>query len=241
MKQKMVKTILSITVSFTLIIAISCKAHAQASEPFIGQLAYVAFDFAPRNWSTCDGQLLTIGQNATLFSLLGTRFGGDGRTNFKLPDMRGRVPIHMGQGPGLSTYILGFSGGFETITLSTAHMPTHTHGATAQSSSTSTVAGSAGGAKLRASSADSDANDAQNNSLASRTGKANKSYTTSAPDVDMHPDSVTVDMSGISVTTTTDTVVSVQNNGGGQGFPVVQPYTVLNCIIALDGIYPQRN
>jgi microcystin-dependent protein len=84
------------------------------SDPFIGEIKMFAGDFAPRGWAFCDGQLLAISQNDALFSLLGTIYGGDGRTTFGLPDLRGRVPIHEGNGPGLSTHPLGSRGGSET-------------------------------------------------------------------------------------------------------------------------------
>lgn len=96
-------------------------------EPFIGEITMFAGNFAPRGWAFCNGQLLPIAQNQALFSILGTTYGGDGRTTFALPDLRGRVPVHAGQGPGLSTYPLGSSGGSETVTLTNAQMPNHNH------------------------------------------------------------------------------------------------------------------
>lgn len=96
-------------------------------DPFLGQIQMVGFNFAPRNWALCDGQLLSISQNTALFSLLGTTYGGDGRTTFGLPDLRGRVPLHPGSGPGLPTYSLGQKGGAYTQTLTQAQMPSHTH------------------------------------------------------------------------------------------------------------------
>ncbi len=98
------------------------------SEPFIGEIRMFAGNFAPRGYALCDGQLLAVSQNDALFSLLGTIYGGDGRTTFGLPDLRGRVPIHMGQGPGLSDRPLGSQGGSETVTLSVAQMAQHAHG-----------------------------------------------------------------------------------------------------------------
>ena len=85
-------------------------------DPFIGEITMFAGNFAPRGWALCDGQLLPISQNSALFSILGTTYGGDGRTTFALPDLRGRVAIHPGNGPGLSDYRLGQKGGAETIT-----------------------------------------------------------------------------------------------------------------------------
>ncbi len=98
------------------------------SDPFIGQIQAFGFNFAPRNWAKCDGQLLPISQNQALFSLLGTIYGGDGRTTLALPDLRGRAPIHQGNGPGLSSRTIGQKGGAETHTLTAAQMPNHFHG-----------------------------------------------------------------------------------------------------------------
>ncbi|MGE3801486.1 MAG: phage tail protein [Candidatus Kapaibacterium sp.] len=102
--------------------------------PYIGQISMVAFNFAPRGWAFCDGQLLPISQYTALFSLIGTTYGGDGRTTFALPDLRGRVPLHMGQGPGLSSYREGQVGGTETVTLLSSQMPSHNHLANANGS-----------------------------------------------------------------------------------------------------------
>ncbi|NVK82815.1 MAG: phage tail protein [Cytophagia bacterium] len=99
-----------------------------AVEPLLGEVIMFAGTFAPRGWAFCNGQLLPISQNQALFSILGTTYGGDGRTTFALPDLRGRVPLHPGSGPGLSTYRLGQKGGLETITLTTEQVPSHGHG-----------------------------------------------------------------------------------------------------------------
>ncbi|MDB6053818.1 MAG: phage tail collar domain protein [Verrucomicrobiales bacterium] len=95
--------------------------------PFIGEITLFAGNFAPRGWAFCNGQLLSISQNTALFSILGTTYGGNGQTTFALPDLRGRVPIHPGQGPGLSNYNLGQLGGTENVTLSTTQLPPHNH------------------------------------------------------------------------------------------------------------------
>lgn len=97
------------------------------SEPFIGEIRMFAGTFAPRNWAFCDGQLLAISQNDALFSLLGTIYGGDGRTTFGLPDMRGRVPVQFGQGPGLSNRTLGARFGEEQVDLTVDQIPPHSH------------------------------------------------------------------------------------------------------------------
>src|SRR5499426_4244130 len=97
------------------------------SEPFLGQIQPFGFNFAPTGWATCDGQILSIAQHTALFSLLGTTYGGNGQTTFRLPDLRGRVPVHQGQGPGLSPYTLGEVTGTENVTLITTQIPAHNH------------------------------------------------------------------------------------------------------------------
>ena len=101
------------------------------SDPFIGQVMLFAGNFAPRGWAFCSGQILSIAQNTALFSILGTTYGGNGQTTFALPDLRGRVAISSGQGPGLSNYYLGQAGGEETVTLNMEQMPMHLHMAAA--------------------------------------------------------------------------------------------------------------
>jgi len=97
------------------------------SEPFIGENRMAGFSFAPQGWALCNGQLLSIAQNTALFSLLGTQFGGNGTSNFALPNLQSRVPVHQGQGPGLSSYSMGEATGVESITLNTAQIPAHNH------------------------------------------------------------------------------------------------------------------
>lgn len=97
------------------------------SEPFLGELRLVGFNFAPRGWALCNGQVLTISSNTALFSLLGTTYGGDGRTTFALPDLRGRAPLHAGNGPGLTPRQLGEQGGVESVTLTAQQIPDDIH------------------------------------------------------------------------------------------------------------------
>lgn len=97
------------------------------SEPFIAEIRIFAGNFAPRGWAFCNGQLLPISQNTALFSLIGTTYGGDGRTTTALPNMEGRAPMHPGRGPGLTAKRLGQQGGVKTVTLSEAQMPNHSH------------------------------------------------------------------------------------------------------------------
>lgn len=101
------------------------------SEPFLGEIIMFGGNFAPRQWALCDGQLIPINQNQALFAILGTTYGGDGRTTFALPDMRGRVPMHAGNGPGLTNRRLGEKSGQEQVTLNINNMPSHSHTAVA--------------------------------------------------------------------------------------------------------------
>ncbi|HVT12560.1 MAG TPA: tail fiber protein [Fimbriimonadaceae bacterium] len=97
------------------------------ADPFIGEVKLVPYNFAPVGWAICAGQLLPISQNTALFSLIGTYYGGDGRSTFALPDLRGRVAVHSGQGPGLSPYTIGQTGGVEGVSLGTPQLPPHGH------------------------------------------------------------------------------------------------------------------
>ncbi len=130
------------------------------SDPFIAEIHMFAGNFAPRGWAFCDGQLLPIAQNTALFSLLGTTYGGDGRTTFGVPNLRGRAPMHPGNGPGLTSRRRGELGGTETVSLSETNLPSHAHklrgasspaSASAPSTST-TLARSVGGNAYRTSS-----------------------------------------------------------------------------------------
>jgi len=97
------------------------------SSPFVAEIRMFGFNFAPTGWAQCNGQLLPISQNTALFSLLGTFYGGDGKSTFALPNLEGSVPLHQGQGPGLSEYFLGQQGGSQFVTLLQTEMPSHTH------------------------------------------------------------------------------------------------------------------
>lgn len=97
------------------------------ADPFVAEIRIFPFNFAPKGWAWCDGQLLPLSQNTALFSLLGTTYGGNGKSNFALPDLQGRAPMHPGQGPGLSLHDLGETGGSETVTLLESEIPSHSH------------------------------------------------------------------------------------------------------------------
>jgi microcystin-dependent protein len=111
------------------------------SEPFLGEIKMFAGNFAPRGYALCNGQLLSIQQNTALFALLGTTYGGNGQVNFGLPDLRGRAPVHQGQGPGLTPWVMGETAGEENHTVNAAEMAQHSH---AQVASTNTATAASG-------------------------------------------------------------------------------------------------
>ena len=181
------------------------------SEPFLGEMKMVGFRFAPVGWAFCQGQQMAIAQNTALFSLLGTLYGGDGRVTFGLPDLRGRSPIGMGQGPGLTPVIQGEMSGSESVTLTTINMPAHNHLATLQ------VAGTA----TEPSNTPSQTNNVLGASPTSGPGMASIWSTTMN-------NPVTVSSTQTSVT------------GGSQPVDIRTPYLGVNFVIALEGIYPQQ-
>lgn len=118
------------------------------AEAYLGEIRMFAGNFAIKNWAMCNGQVLSISQNTALFSILGTTYGGNGQTTFALPDLQGRVPVHQGQGPGLSPYVLGQKSGVEGVSLNANQMPSHTHAFTPQASNASGAASRPGGGYL---------------------------------------------------------------------------------------------
>lgn len=122
------------------------------SDPYIGEIRMFGGNFAPAGWAFCGGQLLPIAEFDALFALIGTNYGGDGQTTFALPDLRGRLPVHNGQGPGLNSYIIGQQAGVEQVTVTTAQLPAHTHPAAATTNPGSQAA--PGGAVWAASTGD---------------------------------------------------------------------------------------
>lgn len=187
------------------------------SEPFLGEIRMVGFSFAPRDWALCEGQLLPISQYNALFSLLGTQFGGDGRTTFGLPDLRGRSPVGQGHGPGLSNITMGEKAGTETVTLNQTQMPSHSHTAEASIA----VPASSNGT-------DTTAAPATNTVLgpASNSGRAGSLYATDAANTTLKP---------------FNNPVTVQPAGGNLPIGTRNPFTGVNFIIALNGLYPSRS
>jgi len=185
------------------------------SEPFLAEIRPFAFNFPPRGWAHCDGQILPINQNQSLFSLLGTTYGGDGRTNFGLPDLRGRVPLHEGQGPGLSNRRLGERGGAETVNLTAAEMPSHTHADGADPNNLEATV-----------QANSEAATSSDPTVAGTNLAAANAYNSDPPSVDMSAASHQL---------------SLTDTGGSQGHNNMPPVTTLNFCIAMQGVFPSRN
>lgn len=164
------------------------------TEPFLSEIKIISWNFAPKGWAFCNGQLMPINQNQALFSLLGTTYGGNGQTNFALPNLQGKVPIHFGNG-----HTLGETAGEVNHTLTISETPTHTH-------------------PVSASSAVPNQGPPTGNMWANGSG----AYSNAAPDSSMNP-------------------ASISNTGGSQPHNNLQPYLVLNFIIALQGIFPSQN
>ncbi len=185
------------------------------AEGCIGEIRMFGGNFAPRGWALCDGQLLAISSNSALFSILGTTYGGDGRTTFGLPDLRGRIPMHPGNGPGLNNRNLGEKGGVERVTLNNLELPSHAHPATSN-------------ATVNAISTEGDSASPKDR-IPAKSGSGDPDYgLADDADTTLHNDT-------ISVSTT------VGNAGGNQSHQNLQPYQCVNFIICLQGIFPSRS
>lgn len=185
-------------------------------DPFIGEIRLLPFNFAPTGWALCNGQLLSISQNTALFSLLGTFYGGNGQTTFALPDLRGRVAIASGNGPGLTPRTLGEQGGVEAVTLTTASMPGHTHTLNA-------------GGTLRGKNAAGDQRSPSGAVPAAESSGVTATYSDALADASMKP-------GGVSLAGT----ASAAATGGGIPHENRQPALTLNYCIALQGVFPSR-
>ena len=208
---------------------------AAAQETLIGEIKWVPYDFVPRGWAACDGQLLPIAQNQALFSLLGTYYGGDGRVTFALPDMRGRVPMHLGQGVGLTNRTIGEKGGAEEHALTIDQLPAHSHDVGSHAHTIPALA-----IDLKASSGAANSTNPAGNVLATAVPQGNQKagvtrvYATGAAAVSMGP-------SGTTAPSDTGGASGVTATAGGDGtHPNMPPFLAVRCIIATQGIYPSR-
>lgn len=208
---------------------------AAAQDWFLGEIRWVGFTFAPQGWLDCDGQLLPIAQNTALFSLLGTTYGGNGQTTFALPDMRGRVPIHVGEGPGLSNRSQGEVSGAEAHTLSVNEMPAHNHPLGTHSHTIPALP-----VGLGASSAAATGVDPAGKVLAAATvtgngnPKVTKIYNSGPADVSLGVGGATAP------STTGEATSNTSVAGGSQPHSIMPPFLTVRCIIAVTGTFPSR-
>ncbi|MEG0973508.1 MAG: tail fiber protein [Comamonas sp.] len=189
------------------------------SDPFMGEIRMLGFNYAPRDWAFCNGQLLPIQQNSALFALLGTFYGGDGHNTFALPNLQGRVPMHFGQSPGTSHYFQGQAGGTESVNLTLSQLPTHNHTATVTGGAMMTASTSAGTLRTPA-----------EGSMLAASGQRDLQFIDAAnagTPVNLGP--------------STTTNVTVQSAGNSSPLSIMQPYLAINFCIATQGIYPSRN
>lgn len=185
------------------------------ANPFIAEIIMFGGNFAPRGWAFCNGQLLPIAQNTALFSLIGTIYGGDGRTTTALPDLRGRTPVSAGSGPGLQTFRQGQRGGSETTTLTSITLPSHSHTVTYADTKMGQGAHTGGG----------DDSNPQGR------------YPSNSDGEDLYSNSATGTMGAATV----NAVTTVPNQGAGQSFSNMQPVLAVNFIIAITGTFPSRS
>jgi len=201
------------------------------SDPYLGEIRMVGFDFAPYGWAQCAGQTMAISQNAALFSLLGVSYGGNGVSTFQLPNLQGRSPVGTGQGLGLSPIVVGETGGTENTALTSQNMPQHTHVATvaAGAGGTVSVAIPASTSTASQSGVPSAAAVLGPVSISNRQGEL---YSTGTPDVTLKPFNATV----------TGGTPTVTNSMAGESLPFAlrNPYLGINFIIALQGVFPSR-
>jgi microcystin-dependent protein len=210
------------------------------SEPFIGEIRMFAGTFAPSGWALCNGQTMSIAQWSALFAILGTTYGGNGQTTFQLPNLQSRVPVHAGQGTGLSQYVLGQTAGVENVTLNQSQLPPHTH----QATFTPTGGGSplsVGVTVAVANTSTGNVSDPTNNIIAVPKPSGPGSIVAYQP-----ASAATGQLGGVAVNVSGSPGItggSVTNAiaGSGQPTPITQPVLCVNFIIALQGIFPSRN
>lgn len=213
-------------------------------EPFLGEIKMVGFNFAPRGYAMCQGQLMSIAQNSALFSLLGTLYGGNGQSTFGLPDYRGRGPVGMGQGPGLSMIVQGEVAGTESVTLTTAQLPQHApvaQFAGQASSGTLTITADVATTTAAAMVAPTPGNTTYLSATTAKAGPTSVGF--NGLFTDTAPDSTKAHLGGLGgqATITPQGTVTISPVGGSQPFGIRSPYLGTNFVIATEGVFPSRN
>lgn len=205
---------------------------------YLAEIRGFAGGFIPANWMACQGQILSVNDFTALYSLIGTYYGGDGRSTFMLPDLRGRVPVGIGTPPGSSIpFQLGFNGGYQIHTLSQAEMPTHNHNSAVTSESAS-LSGSIT-AKMKVNNDESEGKSPSGKYLSVSSGPDLYAGSPTSTDT-LNNDAISVDSSGLSVNIS-GIEVEIASSGGSQPFSLMQPYLTINWIICVEGMYPQRS
>ncbi|MPQ49125.1 phage tail protein [Marinifilum sp. N1E240] len=205
-------------------------------EGTMAEIRGFAGTFNPKGWAFCQGQILAIADFQALFALVSNYYGGDGRNTFGIPDLRGRVPIGSGMGPGLSSYQLSQKGGLEYITLTNNQLPSHNHIATA-----SAVSAAIGGeikATMNVNNSDGEVRTPAGNYLGLSGGDIYQDIPSAGNT--LNSAAIDVDASGLQVAVG-DVSVQIGNAGNGSPFPIVQPYLCINWIMCVDGLFPQRS
>lgn len=205
-------------------------ANACSPDGYLGSLSVFAGNFPIRGCAFAEGQLLSISSNTALFSLLGTIYGGDGRTTFALPDTRGRSVVGVGTGPGLSTIVVGEKGGSETVTLTVANLPAHTHDATADFDVTGLEALLNAYQPARGNGKNTSGTDQYINTATGTT------FSNDVPNVTLSPMSIDIVASG-----DPGGEVTVESTGGGAAVNIRDPYIGMHWLIQLTGVFPSRN
>jgi len=212
-----------IAMMITVIIPFERPAEACGNEPFVGEVCLFAFNFCPQGYMAANGQLLSINEYQVLYELLGTTYGGDCKTTFALPDLRGRTPVDVGQGVGLSTIDLGQEGGAEQVTLNVSQLPSHSHSATTAVKVTATLMGTNSVA---------DESAPGGNVLATTQNANDDVYSIASADVAMGKSSIK---------TAATASTKVGSTGGNQPIDIRSPFLGMTYCIAFQGIFPSRN
>lgn len=208
---------------------------------YLGQILLFAGDYAPKGWKICDGSMMTISEYEALFSILGIAYGGDGRNTFALPDLRGRVPVGVGRGPGVEIlWQLGQRSGYDSVKLSVENMPSHIHDAATTAIAINTVTSAASDVKIPVTKQSAGTDDPTNAILAKATIPKGEAKIYSTGDSDGYLKNGSVDVN-VSVKTTIDADTTIDATGESQPHINIQPSLAMYYIICVEGQYPIRD